>query len=367
MFDRKLIRSLDWSLYGAYLFISLFGLLMIASASANNEFGDPLHYVRRQIMFMAIGHVLLIISLVIDYQFFANLSIPIYLVNLGLLAAVLVLGVKAGGAQRWINIGGFTLQPSEFAKVAVIVTLASAMEKLGKMDSIPKLIVVGIHVAIPMGLIVIQPDLGTSLVFVGILIAMLYAAGITRSLMAMMFVAGVSLAPVIWLNGLKAYQRTRLLVFLNPGSDLAGVGYHLQQSIIAVGSGLLTGRGLFNGPQSQLNFLPEQHTDFIFSVVGEELGFLGATLLIFALFFVIYRCLQASSVAKDAFGRYLAVGAATWIAFQTIVNTGMTAGIMPVTGLPLPFVSAGGSSYMALSIAIGLVLNVGMRHRKILF
>lgn len=367
MFDRKLLRSLDWSLYGAYLFVSLFGLLMIASASANNEFGDPLHYVRRQLMFMAIGHVLLLISLVIDYQFFANLTIPIYIVNLGLLAAVLLLGSKAGGAQRWINLGGFRLQPSEFAKVAVIVTLAGVMDKLGKIESLPKLLVVGIHVAIPMGLIVIQPDLGTSLVFVGILLAMLYAAGITRSLMVMMFTSAVVLSPLIWIKGLKPYQKTRLLVFLDPGSDPTGVAYHLRQSIIAVGSGMLTGRGLFNGPQSQLNFLPEQHTDFIFSVVGEELGFLGAALLIFALFFVIYRCLQASAVAKDSFGRYLAVGTATWIAFQTIVNTGMTAGIMPVTGLPLPFVSAGGSSYMALSIAIGLVLNVGMRHRKILF
>ena len=280
MFDRKLVRSLDWSLYGAYLFVSLFGLLMIASASANNEFGDPLHYVRRQIMFMAIGHVLLILTLVIDYQFFASLTIPIYLVNLGLLAAVLVLGRQAGGAQRWINLGGFTLQPSEFAKIAVIITLARNMEKLGKIDSILKLIVVGIHVAIPMGLIIIQPDLGTSLVFVGILVAMLYAAGITRSLMALMVAAGAALSPVIWLKGLKAYQRTRLLVFLNPSLDRAGDGYHLLQSIIAVGSGMLTGRGLFNGPQSQLNFLPEQHTDFIFSVVGEELGFLGASFLI---------------------------------------------------------------------------------------
>jgi len=367
LLDRKLIRSLDWSLYGAYLFVSLFGLLMIASASANNEFGDPLHYVRRQLMFIAIGHVLLIVSLVIDYQFFANLTIPIYVVNLGILAAVLAFGSKAGGAQRWINLGGFTLQPSEFAKIAVIITLARAMEKLGTMDSLPKLIVAGLHVAIPMGLIVIQPDLGTALVFVGILLAVLYAAGITRSLMGLMFTAAVALAPVIWLKGLKDYQRTRLLVFINPGLDSAGENYHLLQSIIAVGSGMLTGRGLFNGPQSQLNFLPEQHTDFIFSVVGEELGFLGATLLIFSLFFVIYRCLQASLVSKDSFGRYLAVGAATWIAFQTIVNTGMTIGLMPVKGLPLPFMSAGGSSYMALSIAIGLVLNVGMRHRKILF
>jgi len=340
---------------------------MIASASANNEFGDPLHYVRRQLMFMAIGHVLLIISLVLDYQFFASLSIPIYLVNLGLLAAVLVLGSKAGGAQRWVDLGGFRLQPSEFAKVAVIVTLAKTMERLGKMDSLPKLLIAGIHVAIPMGLIVIQPDLGTSLVFVGVLVAVLYAAGITRSLMGLMFAAAVASAPVIWFQGLKAYQRTRLLVFLNPSLDRTGDGYHLLQSIIAVGSGMLTGRGLFKGPQSQLNFLPEQHTDFIFSVVGEELGFLGSLLLISGLFFIIYRCLQASGASKDSFGRYVAVGTATWIAFQTIVNTGMTAGIMPVTGLPLPFVSAGGSSYMALSIAIGLVLNVGMRHRKILF
>lgn len=367
MFDRKLIGSLDWSLYGAYLLVSLFGLLMIASASANNEFGDPLFYVNKQIQFIIMGHVLLAVVLVIDYQFFGSLALPIYLGNLALLAAVLALGDQGGGAQRWIILGGFRLQPSEFAKIAVIVTLARTTEKVGKVDTLPKLLWVGIHVAIPMALIVIQPDLGTSLVFVGILVSVLYAAGLTPFLLGVMFVSAVAAMPLVWLKGLKAYQRSRLLVFLNPTLDRTGDGYHLLQSIIAVGSGMLAGRGLFQGPQSQLNFLPEQHTDFIFSVVGEELGFIGASITILALFFIIYRCFQAASVSKDAFGRYISIGVGTWLAFQLIVNTGMTAGIMPVTGLPLPFISAGGSSYMALSIGIGLVLNVGMRHRKILF
>lgn len=367
MFDRRLLRTMDWSLYLAYLGVSLFGVLMIASASANNDLGDPTFYLRKQLQWVVAGHILLILVLLFDYQFFGTMSVPMYLLNLGLLIGVLAVGVRGGGAQRWINLGGFRLQPSEFAKVAVIVTLARHVEKLGKIDGLFKLAIVGAHVAIPMGLIVVQPDLGTSLVFLAILVTVLYASGIPRQLIMLMAVGAVTAAPFVWLKGLKPYQRVRLLVFMNPNLDRTGVGYHLMQSIIAVGSGMFAGRGLFRGPQSQLNFLPEQHTDFIFSVVGEELGFVGATLLVLALFFIVYRCLHAAAIAKDPFGRYLAVGVATWVAFQLIVNTGMTAGIMPVTGLPLPFMSYGGSSYMALSIGIGLVLNVGMRHRKILF
>jgi len=365
--DRRLLRTVDWWLYLSYLAVSLFGVLMIASASQNNEMGDPAFFWTKQLQWVVIGHVILFFSLVFDYRFFANLSIPIYILNLVLLVGVLAIGVRGGGAQRWIDLGVFTLQPSEFAKIAVIVTLAAHLEKLRRVDTLYRLAQVVLHVAIPMLLIVVQPDLGTALVFVGVLAIVLYAAGLPRHLMALMGVSAAALAPMVWLWGLKDYQRTRLLVFLDPSLDRLGAGYHLMQSIIAVGSGMLTGRGLFDGPQTELNFLPAQHTDFIFSVIGEELGFIGAALVVAALFFIVYRCLQAAALAKDDFGRNLAVGVASWIAFQLIVNTGMTVGMMPVTGLPLPFLSYGGSSFLALSLGIGLVLNVGMRHRKILF
>ncbi len=367
MVDKKLLRTFDWSLYLMYLGLSLFGVLMIASASQNNALGDPAFFWTKQLQWVVIGQLLLLFALVVDYRFFANMSIPIYLLNLTLLLGVLAIGVQGGGAQRWIDLGAFTLQPSEFAKLAVVVTLATHVEKLRRVDDFFRLALVVLHVALPMVLIVVQPDLGTALVFLGIMVAVLYAAELPRRLIVFLGTGALALAPVVWSFGLKAYQRARLIVFLDPSLDRMGIGYHLTQSIITVGSGMFAGRGLFQGPQSELNFLPAQHTDFIFSVVGEELGFLGAAGVVLAMFFVVYRCLQIAAIAKDACGRYIAVGVGSWVAFQLIVNTGMTVGLMPVTGLPLPFLSYGGSSYLALSLGVGLVLNVGMRHRKILF
>lgn len=367
VFDRKLLRSFDWGLYLSYLGISLFGALMIWSASLNNEFGDPLYYFTRQLLWIIVGQVVLFVAVYLDYQLLGALKWPLYSVTLALLGLVLVAGVERGGAVRWLNVGGFVLQPSEFAKLAVVITLAATVEKLGRIDNVAKLLTAVFHVGVPMVLVAIQPDLGTSLVFLGILLAVLYGAGITRQLMALLASVGLISAPILWFYGLREYQRTRLLVFLDPDLDRAGTGYHLMQSIIAVGSGQFSGRGFMAGPQSLLNFLPEQHTDFIFSVVAEELGFVGALALITALFFLVYRCLRTAAVAKDDLGRFLAIGVAIWFSFQIVVNIGMTMGMMPVTGLPLPFMSYGGSSYLALSLAVGIVLNVHLRHRKLLF
>jgi len=361
------------------LIVSLFGVVIIASASAANAYSEvpiltailqslrhnPL--VQRQLLWILIGQVTLWMAMAVDYQVWKGLTYPIFFGNLALLGAVLVVGSRGGGAQRWIRLGGFVLQPSELAKIAVILVLARVLEKMDKPDTILKLGVAALHVAIPMGLIVIQPDLGTSLVFLAIMVAMLYGAGLTPKLFAsLVFFAAVA-SPLIWFKGLKAYQRSRLLVFMDPSQDPTGEGYHLVQSIIAVGSGMLAGRGLFRGPQAQLNFLPAQETDFVFSVVGEELGFFGTTALVMVLFYIVYRVFLMASLAKDSYGRNIVIGVGTYLAFQIIVNTGMTAGIMPITGLPLPFMSAGGSSYLATSIGLGLVLNVGMRHRKIRF
>jgi len=365
--ERKLFRSFDWALYLSYLGVSLFGALVVYSASRNHEFEDPYFFVTKQLQWILVGQLLLIIALVVDYQMLASLKWPIYAVNIALLVLVLGVGVERGGAVRWINIGGFLLQPSEFAKLAVVATLAVTLEQMGKVDTLVKLAVVLMHVGLPMALIAIQPDLGTALVFLGIVLAGLYAAGITKSLITYLALAGLFSAPLLWFFALREYQRTRLLVFVNPSLDRVGAGYNLLQSIIAIGSGMLTGRGFMEGPQSQNNFLPAQHTDFVFSVVGEELGFLGAVTVLGILFFIIYRCLQTSALAKDHLGRYLSLGVGIWIAFQVIVNVGMTMGMMPVTGLPLPFMTYGGSAYLALSLGVGLVLNVHLRHRKILF
>lgn len=380
MFDKKLLRTFDWALYAAVLLSSLFGILIIASASASNAYVSLPFWnavvesvrnnsvVQKQLLWILIGHTAMLAVIIVDYQIWARFTYPIYAGALGLLVAVLLVGSSGGGAQRWISLGGFgVLQPSELAKIAVIMVLARGLDAIGRPDTLWKLFLAVLHVLPPAALIVIQPDLGTSLVFIAFTVTMLLGAGLTPRLLALMAAGAAAAAPVIWLWGLRAYQRSRLLVFIDPGKDPFGEGYHLLQSIIAVGSGMLAGRGLFRGPQSQLNFLPAQHTDFVFSVVGEELGFFGVALLLLALSFIVLRIYRIASVAKDRYGSLVAVGVGTYFAFQILVNTGMTAGVMPITGLPLPLISAGGSSYLASCIGVGLVLNIGMRRKKILF
>ncbi|HSL93168.1 MAG TPA: rod shape-determining protein RodA [Bacillota bacterium] len=380
MLDRKLWRSFDWALYAAVLLVSFFGTLIIASASAGNEYASMPFWnavieslknnglVQKQLLWILIGQAVMLTVVLVDYQIWSGLTYPIYLGALGLLVIVLLVGSTGGGAQRWISLGGFgVLQPSELAKIAVIMVLAKGLEKIGRPDTLWKLFLVGLHIVPPAALIVIQPDLGTSLVFIAFTVTILLAAGLTPRLFALMSAAAIAATPVIWLRGLRDYQRSRLLVFLDPTKDPSGEGYHILQSIIAVGSGMFAGRGMFRGPQAQLNFLPAQHTDFVFSVVGEELGFVGVALLLIALSFIVLRIYRIAGIAKDDYGRLVSVGVATYFAFQILVNTGMTAGIMPITGLPLPLMSAGGSSYLATCIGVGLVLNIGMRRKKILF
>lgn len=380
MFDKKLLRSFDWALYVMVLLVSLFGTVIIASASAGNELASMPVWnaliesvrsnglVQKQLLWILIGQAAMLTVIFVDYQIWSGLTYPIYCGAMGLLVAVLLVGSSGGGAQRWISLGGFgVLQPSELAKIAVIMGLAKGLEKIGRPDTLWKLFLAMVHVLPPAALIVIQPDLGTSLVFIAFTVTMLLGAGLTPRLFFLMAAGAAAAAPVVWLKGLRDYQRSRLLVFLDPTKDPSGEGYHILQSIIAVGSGMVAGRGLFRGPQSQLNFLPAQHTDFVFSVVGEELGFVGVALLLLALSFIVLRIYRIAGFAKDEYGRLVAVGVGTYFAFQILVNTGMTAGVMPITGLPLPLMSAGGSSYLASCIGVGLVLNIGMRRKKILF
>lgn len=368
-FDRKLLKNLDWRLWLTMLGISVFAVIAIRSASATAVPGDPFFYVKRQITWVVLGNLVIAISLLFDYRLILKLTKPIYLLNLGLLAAVLVVGHAGGGAQRWISIAGFILQPSEFAKVFIILTFAHFLEWEAGRNDLKVFIYSGLVVAVPMGLIMIQPDLGTSLVFIAIFFGVMYAAGAENKHLITVILLGLLALPFLWQFGLHDYQKGRLLVFLNPESPAyrAEGGYQVVQSMIAIGSGKILGQGWMQGTQNIRNFLPEQHTDFIFSVIGEEFGFVGAVILIAAFLFMLQRILLVALDAKDLFGRYAVTGVLVLILFQVFVNIGMTAGIMPVTGLPLPFVTAGGSSYLALSIAIAVVLNVGMRRQKILF
>ena len=397
-------RSFDWSLLAGVMMLIAVGMTAIYSATHGIQPGE----FSRQMIYLIPALVAMIIVLLYDYGWLFSMSRWIYWANVGLLAFVLVAGHSALGAQRWINLGFMTIQPSEFAKLALIITLAKLLSMKPAKD-LKALLPVALHVGIPAALIFRQPDLGTSLVFGAITMGMLFWSGLPMSLMFALVSPALSLGasligwplwiayliilgiwawrffpshwgvkaglmaanvvaafavPVLW-GLLKPYQRQRLVVFMNPEADPLGSGYHIIQSKVAIGSGGLNGKGLFEGTQTQLHFIPEQHTDFIFSVIGEELGFLGGMGLIALFMFVIWRGVTIAQRAKDDFGSLMAVGVVSMLLFHFFVNIGMTTGIMPVTGIPLPFISAGGTSLLTNMAAVGLLLAVSVRRRKL--
>ena len=367
MFERKLWRNFDYPLLFITLAICAYGLVIISSATYTSS-ADPLFYVRRQLIWVGAGLLGIFLIISIDYSNFSRLSRYLYLGNIILLILVLFIGRETAGSQRWIDMGFFLLQPSEVAKLIVIITLARFLElREGDMDRVLNLFLAFVHISVPMFLIFLQPDLGTSLVFLAILFSMLFLAGAKIKHLILTIATGVMVGgPLLWMN-LKEYQKMRLVVFTNPELDPLNYGYQIIQSVIAVGSGQLWGKGLYQGSQNMYDFLPAQHTDFIFSVLGEELGFVGAAFLILLYLLLIYRILKISTSSKDTFGFLICVGVASMFLFQVLVNIGMAVSIMPVTGLPLPFMSYGGSSLLVNLLAVGLVLNVGLRRHKIMF
>lgn len=347
--------------------ISLYGLLVLSSATQGASSGDPFLYVRKQAIWLAIGTGVIMMTISMNYLHFYRWSWYLYTCNLIFLGAVLFVGKEGLGANRWIDLKVFDFQPSELAKIIVIITLARFLVDYEEIpESLTAVFPFLLHVFFPMLLVFLQPDLGTALVFIAIFFGMLYMAGIPCKNLLAVAGAGLALSPLLWMR-LLDYQKLRLLVFLNPELDPLRYGYQLKQSMIAVGSGGLAGKGLYHGSQARLQFLPAQHTDFIFSVLGEEFGFLGALLLLFLYFFLIYRIFRIGSLAKDKFGALVCTGVATMMLFQILVNVGMVLSIMPVTGLPLPFMSYGGNSLLLNMLSIGIVLNIGMRRHKIQF
>ena len=322
---------------------------------------------QRQGLFAVLDVLFAIFLMNFDYKMLQLYGKKLYIFNLVMLLAVMIVGHSALGAQRWIQIGPINLQPSEFSKIIMIVCLAAMLEeRVGKLNSLEDLAPVALYVGVPFVLVLKQPDLGTSLVFMAIFLGMVFACGIRLKLLAGLFAAGIAALPVLW-HFLKDYQKMRIMVFMDPNVDPLGSGYHIIQSKIAIGSGMLFGKGLFEGTQSQLNFLPENHTDFIFAVVGEELGFVGAAVLLLLYLVVLWRGVQIARDASDIFGRLLAVGITSMLAFHVLVNVGMTMGIMPVTGIPLPLMSYGVSSLTTNVLAIALLLNIQLRKQKLVF
>ncbi len=368
MLSRRLLKNLDFVLIIVTAVLIIISLIIIGSAThINTPSEDRYWYVQRQGVFAVINVIAIFIMLHFDYKSIGKYANLLYGFNLIMLLAVMFTGQSALGAQRWIQIGPVTLQPSEFSKIIMIMALAQMLDKrTGQLNTFKEVIPVFIYVGIPFLLVLKQPDLGTSLVFLAILLGMIFIAGINLRCLMVIFGAGLAFMPIFW-HFLKDYQKKRLTVFIDPNVDPLGSGYHIIQSKIAIGSGMLFGKGLFGGTQSQLNFLPENHTDFIFAVIGEELGFIGATIILLLYLILLYRGVKIAGEARDNFGTLLATGITSMLTFHLLVNVGMTAGIMPVTGIPLPFMSYGVSALTTNMFSIGILLNIYMRRQKILF
>jgi len=462
LFNKRLYKSLDHTLLGATFILIFFSLIMIGSATLEytpsslrqfenlNIFLRLLHldytYFSKQILWIFLGFGIMALMVYVPYEDIIKQARFLYALNLFMLIMVLFVGHTALGAQRWIQIGPLTFQPSEFAKLLIIITFAAFLAKReGRLNSWSGLWPCFLYVGLPFIIILKQPDLGTSLVFIAIMFGMLFFAGAKPAHLLVLlgigiiFTAGIftvhmylhqtqdnlekqilalrskekiinyieekdeakeknaSSRPTGWKPvlpeayptrlialeekyqaisehhklfhryTLKEYQMNRLIIFLNPQKDILGAGYHIWQSLITVGSGGLVGKGFLEGTQSHFTFLPIRHTDFIFSVVGEEFGFLGALFLLSLYFIILYRGLKVIMQARDNEGVLLASGIVTMFAFHVFVNIGMTIGIMPITGIPLPLFSYGGSNIIMNLAALGLLLNIYTRRKKIIF
>lgn len=367
IFDKRTWKNLDKVILAACISLVFISLCIIGSATHINLGSMNYDFIMKQGVFFFINLMIILVVSRFDYRKLKQFGKPLYAFNLIMLIAVMFVGTSALGAQRWIQLGPITIQPSEFSKLIMIICLAALLsERMDKLDSFKNLLPIGLFIGIPFLLVLKQPDLGTSLVFLAIALGMVFISNINLKLLRNIFCIGVILAPIGWLF-LKDYQKSRILVFLDPNIDPFGAGYHIIQSKIAIGSGLLFGKGLFQGTQSQLNFLPENHTDFIFSVIGEELGFLGSIFILFLYFVLIYRALMIAKDCKDRFGMLLAVGILSMWSFQILINIGMTCGIMPVTGIPLPFMSYGVSALTTNMMSLGLLLSIYMRQQTMIF
>ena len=362
----RLIENLDYTLLFAVVFLCFYGLLVLYSSTrlAVTVGSDPYFFVKRQSLWILLGFLFLTITIFIDYHNLERYSKLIYFGTVVLLIMVIFAGRSTYGARRWLAIGPFDFQPSEFAKIALIAFLADFLSRnKQKLDNFFYYLLPFAYTGLLILLVFMQPDLGTSLVYLAILIIMLFAVGVKIKYLVFTFFAALSSVPVLWIF-LKDYQKNRLILFLNPNLDPLGGGYNVIQSRIAIGSGGFLGNGIFSGLQSQLNFLPAQHTDFIFSVVGEELGFLGVIFLLGLYVLILWRGIKIALEARDLLGSLLATGAVSFLFFHIVVNIGMAMGMLPATGLPLPFLSYGGSFMISNLLVIGILLNVELNKIK---
>ncbi len=375
----KRLKFIDKPFIVTLLIILTFGIIIQSSASSGIS-SEALYYVKKQLFMIAVGLIGVIVIIRYDFTEFKNFGILLYILSVVLLIAVLVFGTEVRGTTGWISLGPLpAIQPAEFTKVMLILAFADFVNRRrGELDTLIKMLPCFLYMGLPFILIMMQPDLGTALVYIAITFIMMFAAGANpRVLLVLMGGCTLLAGLVLFLHfslgmsvPLEDYQLKRLIVFLDPyndGQGGRGAGWNTIQSLVAIGSGGLTGKGLYNGTQVQLNFLPEHHTDFIYAVIGEELGFIGAAFLILLYGILIMRSLYIASESREFFGTLVVIGVTAMWLFHIFENIGMSIGLMPITGIPLPFISYGGSSMITNLLAVALILNVNIRGKKIVF
>ena len=360
--DRRLIASFDWPLCLLSVALAVTGVLTIYSANCNANDECSRYLATRQSYWLVIGVASMAAAFSVDYRRLDRWTYPLYAAVVVLLALVLVIGATSGGAQRWLDLKVFLFQPSEFAKVALVLLLAKTLRH--HEPGYPLMDLWGpLLLCTPvLALVLLQPDLGTAVLILLTAMTVVVMSGLRGRSLLCLAVAAIAALPAGW-QFLKPYQKTRIWTFMNPESDPLGAGYHVVQSKVAIGSGQVWGKGYLQGSQNRLEFLPEQHTDFVFSVFAEEWGFSGCVLLLAGYVLLILLSLRAVRRARDRFGVLLATGMAAILFWQSTINIGMVTGLLPVVGIPLPLLSYGGSSLVTTLVAVGLLISVGMgRH-----
>ena len=360
--DRRLLSHFDWPIFGLTIGLALIGVLTIYSATRDLAGNGVNPLALRQIYWLIIGITLMVATFTFDYRLIDRYAYPFYGVVLLLLLLVFFYGVVSGGSQRWLNLGLFALQPSEMAKLAIVVVLAKALQEDEpeggyRLRDLWIPFVLGAPLFL---LILVQPDLGTAVIFFLIFLTVILMGVLHIRSLLLLALGGIALLPLGWLF-LKPYQQARLQAFLSPDVDRLGAGYHVIQSKIAIGSGRLFGKGYLGGTQNRLDFLPAQHTDFVFSVFAEEWGFFGCVVLMGLYLTLILLAFRVVTRARDRLGALLAFGAIAIIVWQAMINVAMVTGVLPVAGIPLPLLSYGGSSLVVTMVAVGVIINVSMR------
>ncbi|GFR36535.1 rod shape-determining protein RodA [Thermobrachium celere] len=371
--NKKLFRYFDLNIFISMIIICFLGISTIFFANNALETGNYRNTVA-QIIILIVSLIVFCFVILIDYTTIGSYYKFIYVATNLLIVAVLLFGKEVNGAKAWLGVGPFGIQPSEFAKLSIIIGLAKILEEVDEVNKFDVLKRIFIYVIIPMGLIQLQPDLGTNMIIAVIVLGILFVAGLDLKFIYIPASIMAVFIPIAWkLDLIAKHQKHRILVFLNPELDKLGIGYNAAMAKLAIASGKFFPKNSLadifrsNTELSSGKFIPEAHTDFIFAVFAENWGFLGSIILLLLYFNILYRAIKISKVAKDKFGQYLVVGIVTMIGFQVFQNIGMDIGLMPITGIPLPFMSYGGTSLLTNVIAIGLIINVSMRRKKINF